>query len=318
MDLRTEIIALEAADRNDHAYRITTRECDDPLLRSVLRLGVLTPIVVKEAGARFQIVSGFRRVEACWKSGVENMPARIFPEDTPAVFCARLAIAENRFQRELNLIEESRALRLLMESTTSEEEFHSAAEATGLSGSPKYWAQVARLCRMDESLQAGIASGSISLPIALELDRIVPELARRLGELFVSLGLSLNRQRDVLTWIREIAAREGVNPLEVLNGPEIQVVPEGGGDRNLRTRHLMDYLRRRRYPRITEAEHQFSRLERSMNLPENVSLIPPKGFESPTYTLQIRIRTPEDIDRSLGPLKTLSSHADLVQLLRGS
>lgn len=315
MDWTADAIPFSEIDSNDDAFRVTTRECDAALADSVEHLGILSPPAVIRGDDSLRIISGFRRIEACRTIGLKTLPVRILSEKTPLLTCVEIAITENSFQRTLNVVEQSRAVRLLMDHAPSNSALRATAARVGIGGNPDHWSKLARLCSLPETLQEGLISGAISLPVAVELDAIPKGLAKRFAEIIMELGLSLNRQRDLITTVREIGAREDKLPLDILDEPGFRKILRGTEkDRKQRSRNLAEYLKKRRYPAITAAEQHFHRHTESLNLPDAFVLIPPRGFESLVYTLQIRFKTPEDLDRSVRDLKTLSNHPDLKKL----
>jgi hypothetical protein len=66
-------------------------------------------------------------------------------------------------------------------------------------------------------------------------------------------------------------------------------------DRNLKARHLRSYLKRRRFPTITDAEDTFARCVKNMALGPGVSLKPPANFEGRRYTLTLSFQNRSEL-----------------------
>jgi hypothetical protein len=140
--------------------------------------------------------------------------------------------------------------------------------------------------------------------------------AEDLARLFSGLGLSLNRQRDLVKWLREIGAREDKPPIDVLKEAAItQLLADRDLDRHRKTRALMHYLKRRRYPALTMAEEHFSDCLRRLKLPGHFSLTHPKGFESDTFSLHIRFQSADDLKDCVSDLERFALHEHLEELL---
>ena len=107
---RLKSVPLNRIDIQDDTFRITTRTSVDDLLASIPHEGLLNPPLVIKQTSAFRIVSGFRRLAACIKLGRQEVSARVLTSDLSSLECTRFAIADNAFQRPLNLIETSRAL----------------------------------------------------------------------------------------------------------------------------------------------------------------------------------------------------------------
>lgn len=302
-------IRLSAVDMNDDTYRITTDPCDASLTDSVKMLGLMSPPLVipiqpearaeGESSPCFRIVSGFRRIAAVQNLGWDETEARVLAPDTVSAVCVKFAIGENSLQRPLNLIETSRSLCLLA-TVSDAEELPRIAKSLSLPDNLPLIRKIMPLCRLPGPLQNGILSGTLSMPMALELSSPEPrEAATDLALMFETLRLSLNKQREVLTLIREIAAREDLSIPDVLNDPNLQeILRDDDRDRNQKARSVRTLLRQRRFPAITRAESVFEKHAGTLYLGDHMKLIPPAGFESSVYTLRMDFSNPDEL-RSL-------------------
>ena len=61
----------------EHPYKIIDNDEMASLVESIKTQGILTPIVVRPMGDEFEIVSGHRRVFACRKLGITEIPALV-------------------------------------------------------------------------------------------------------------------------------------------------------------------------------------------------------------------------------------------------
>ncbi len=312
------VAALSAVNAADDAFRITTAEDISGLKRSIQGVGLIAPplLHLSSAGSGVRIIAGFRRVAACRALGWDRIPARVMPPDTPEWTCARLAVADNAFQRPLNLIEISRALSLLSTHCQDPAALCSAAGDLELPDTPDLIRKLLPLCTLPEPLQSGILSGVLSLSMARTLSSLDAEPAARLTDLFSELRLSLNKQREILTLLEEIAAREDRTIVDILREDAPQsILKDADADRNQRAAALRRCLRRRRYPAISRAEAAFTDNLRDLPLGGGVQLIPPPHFESPVYTLSITFKSPSELTHRRRRVGEILSHPALEKIL---
>jgi ParB family transcriptional regulator, chromosome partitioning protein len=85
----------------------------EELKKSIVRHGVLQPIVVRRVGDQFHLIAGERRWRACRDLGLKTIPATV-RESTPDE-SLELALIENIQRQNLNPIEEARAYRKLVD-----------------------------------------------------------------------------------------------------------------------------------------------------------------------------------------------------------
>jgi len=83
------------------------------LADSIRQHGVLSPIIVKSNGARYQLVAGERRWRAARLAGLKVIPAII--KDSDEAQSMEIALIENLQRENLNSIEEAEGMRQLME-----------------------------------------------------------------------------------------------------------------------------------------------------------------------------------------------------------
>ncbi len=315
---RPRRIALRQIDPGIETFRLTTRRSGDDLVLSLQRLGLLTAPLVLGGDRGFIIVSGFRRVDACRRLGWETIPARVLPDGTSIYACALKAVAENSLQRPLNLIETSRALALLGQHAPGGNIPLPDAAALGLPTHAGLTARLAVLCRMPTAVQDAVLEEAVSFAMAGELGRMPEEAAVVFARLFRRLKTSLNKQREIVTLVTEIALREGGEPRSVLSDAVLSEVQNSEElDRNEKTRRIRRLLRQRRYPALLAAEDTFQALRQRLKLGENLQLAPPRDFEGTRFALTLSFESLEEVGRLRAKLDELMNHPDFKTLLTG-
>jgi ABC-type tungstate transport system substrate-binding protein len=121
----------------------------------------------------------------------------------------------------------------------------------------------------------------------------------------------LNRQRELLTLLIEIARREKITVSELLTEPTLRnLLSAPEIERSQKAGLLRSLLRQRRYPVMSAATAGFQDLVRHLNLGPGVQLVPPGNFEGTTYTLAITFDRLDQLrDRSLQIETLLRSQA---------
>lgn len=126
------------------------------LVHSITTIGLLQPIVVRPAGAGFELVAGERRLRASRLAGLSHIPALIRQTDDDVML--RDALLENLHRVQLNPLEEAAAYAQLMSdfSCTQEE----LAQRVGRSR-PQV-ANMLRLLKLPPTVQRRVAAGVLS------------------------------------------------------------------------------------------------------------------------------------------------------------
>jgi ParB family chromosome partitioning protein len=314
---RAWLIPLADLDPRDERFRITTRRDSDDLHLSIGRLGLRAAPLVLPAAAGFIIVSGFRRIDACRELGWDSIRARVLQKASPYE-CALKAIAANSLERPLNLIETSRALRLLDQYAPDGQAPPEDTAALGLPTHAGMAARLKTLCRLPAEAQDAILEEAVSFAMACEIGRMEEELGVAFARLFRQLKTSLNKQREIVTLVAEIARREGIDPRHVLAEDRLsRVLDAQDMDRNQKTQRIRRLLRQRRFPALVAAEDKFHSLRQRLKLGENLQLAPPRDFEGTRFTLTLNFESLEEVGRLRVKLDELVDHPDFKTLLTG-
>lgn len=136
--------------------KIFEKQALDELSQSILEHGVLQPILVRQIGDFYQIVSGERRFRASKLAGLKTIPAVIRKLNEENTMLAGLI--ENIHRRNLNPIEEARTLRdIILNFELTHEQL---AEKIGRSRSAL--TNRLRLLQLPSDVQIMVADGRIS------------------------------------------------------------------------------------------------------------------------------------------------------------
>jgi hypothetical protein len=185
---------------------------------------------------------------------------------------------------------------------------------TGIAESPEILKKLLALNDLPGRLQSAVADLSISLPVALEVGGMARESADHLAALLSELRPSLNRQREIVGLLKEIARREGKDLTEIISEPNLRAIwSDSEGDRNKKIRRLLDELQQRRFPSISRTKRAFARLIGELRLGPGLSLVPPSHFEASTYTLQVTFRDLAELEKRRDALNSLVQNPTLIR-----
>ncbi|MGD2185474.1 MAG: ParB/RepB/Spo0J family partition protein [Desulfobacterales bacterium] len=309
-------VRLSEVDLTDNTFRITTRSDPDKLVLSIEKLGLMHPPMLKYSSPGYVVVCGFRRIAACLNLGWTRVPARIFEQNVGRFELAQMAIADNALQRPLNLLETSRAIRLLADVCADQKQLRKASLELGLPHSPPEAAKIKQICGLPLKVQEGILGGTITMSMALELGRLDPAVAARLIDLFSHLKVGLNKQRELLLLFTEIAEREDIAILQLIAEKPLQkILNNTEMDRALKRQKVRSYLRQRRFPAITKAETDYRKWRKQLKLGENINLIPPKDFEGNTFSMKLSFNNRQDFSNLIKRIEKIIQHPALSKIL---
>ena len=316
MRFNEESISLVDICESDSTYRVTTTSSIVALTDSIAAIGLMHPPILQRTEIGYRIVTGFRRIEASRMLGQSIVQTRLLPDDSDESTRVYLAIADNSLQRSLNLIESSRALNLLSRVANDEHHLTEMAAVLSLPKNPTMIAKLMPLAVMPALIRAAVVSEDLPLSMALELDTLDVKTAEKMARIFIDLRLGLNRQREVLTHLYEIAKREDRSIGDVLDEDDVSGITDNAAlDSAKKSVHLRALLYQRRYPSIAEKSARFNDLVKTLRLGSGIKLIPPNNFEGTAYTLSITFDRWDQLEDRGNSLEILRRSGDMKKFL---
>ena len=164
----------------------------DEMVVSVREKGILTPLLVNQTEAGYQLIAGERRWRAAQMAGLERVPV-VVRDVTPSE-SLELALIENIQRKDLNPIEEAMAYRKLLEDTASTQEMLSRR----LGKDRSTIANLLRLLNLPTAIQQDVIDDRLSMGHARLLAGITEKDPQRvLRDAIIKKGLSV-RQAEAL------------------------------------------------------------------------------------------------------------------------
>ena len=129
----------------------------DELSKSIVKNGIIQPIIVRKVGSRMQIVAGERRWRAAQLARLHEVP--VILKDLSDKQVMEYAIIENIQREDLNPIEEALSYKYLMEKF----EYTQEELSSSLGKSRSYIANLVRLLNLPEVILKFIKTGKLSV-----------------------------------------------------------------------------------------------------------------------------------------------------------
>ncbi len=297
-----EEVTLGAIDEADRTFCLSFGGNLGNLERSIAAIGQTSPLNVRTLEAdRFQLITGFRRAEVLRLLGRTRVLAAIHShENLPDHKAARLAVFDNVGVRDYNLVEQARAVDLLLGvgEMNEGELVQKLLPAMGLKAHGQVLQRLRQLLVLDGAFLEIIAQegwpARAVLPLCawradaqqafFEVEKALRPGANKLAELATGLEeIALQRDQPIESFMVELKLRtraldEAIPPQE-------------------RLRLIREVVRRARYPTLARMERRAEELVDKLQLTPHVSVRPPEGFEGDAYEARFTFGSPEDLKR---------------------
>lgn len=183
----------------------------EELAASIRSNGIVQPIVVRRHGTRYQIVAGERRWRAAQKAGLRRVPVTLREISDEKLL--EVALIENIQRQELNIVEEARAYRKLLDNIGFTQE-----ELSERVGKDRSMISTAlRLLRLPEPVLEFIENEKITAGHARTLlvsDDAVKQI--EVANAIVDFNLTVREAERMMKKKREIGNTVTVNTKEVV------------------------------------------------------------------------------------------------------
>ncbi len=198
---RYSVVMVKTADLIPSVYQPRSSFDDEKmaeLTASIREHGLMQPLLVNRLeDGRYSIICGERRFRACRNLNLPEIPCVISEVQNTEGYA--LALIENIQREDLNPMEQSRALkRMIEECRLTQEEL---AKTLGLSrGAISHYLQ---LSRMHPAVQQLVEQGELSFSHAKVLFSLEGEKQLRAAECVVSRGLSVRKTEKLVRDLQE-------------------------------------------------------------------------------------------------------------------
>ena len=194
------------------ARKVFDEKALEELSLSIKRYGIIEPIIVKENGDRYVIVSGERRWRAANLAGVTEIPAIIkslSDEET-----AEISLIENLQREDLNPVEEAMGIQRLMDEFGYTQE----AAAASIGRSRSAVANILRLLNLPKKVLDMVSEGTLSSGHARAILALENEDAQ------ISLANEVIEKDLSVRQTEQLVAKLKVKP-EAVEAPKKKEVP---------------------------------------------------------------------------------------------
>jgi len=271
------------------------------LYKDIKKNGILYPPVLIENknSEKFIVVNGFKRVLGALKSGEKSINALVMDYSSDSFlkgFYLRAADKDNEIMDEsLRFYAESRLYRILINIKDIFPEINLKSLMDDHFGrNIKYLDKVCQFSKTPFFIQKAFFEGKIALPVLFEVLKYKEHDTKNIIVFFGELSPGLNRQREIISLVEELAHREDKSISEVLEDSSInQILKDDKLAKPQKLSFIISLLNQKRYPEMTKLKKSFDMLAKESGFSENPKIFSPKNFEDSDFRLELKFNSVE-------------------------
>lgn len=315
-------ININKIDLQNSTYRISTDNNFAYLTESIKKEGITTPVILKkEDNDTFIIVSGYKRIASGIEAGIEKLPALLVcrngtVEETDFL-CSKLSITENAYHRELNNVEIGKGLSLLKKFITIEEIVLNSVTFFNKTLNKKIVENLLSVSCLDNSIHDLILSRKLAINTILKIKEYNSEIFNSFIDIFSKVRMGQNKQLEIITNTHEIARRDDLDLLEILQSKEINdILAHENNDENFKGNLLRQYLKKIRFPELTKTYENYKNYIKQLKIEPEIKIDPPNNFEGEKYSLSFQFSNLNEFDEKIQKLVLIQKNNSLKKLFK--
>lgn len=301
-------LPLTSINLSDDSFRITFSPELGALKTSIEAVGLTQPIHVRHTPeGTYQIVSGYKRVLALRELSRQTVAALVSEQQelTPAK-AFLLNLHENAIIRTLNPVEKALALQKLpLYIQASEDELVTRyLPLMGEDPSYRVLHQLTSLNNLTEPMKLHLVATDMALSSAARIAEFTPSTQQALLAVLQHIRPSAAKLNELLTLIREIAARDALSVEDILQRYQLlTLVADPNTTHAERVKALRQTLRGIRLPNLTERQEKVASLIQGLDLPAAAKVVADPYFENEKIKLEYKFSHPEELDAFIKKLQ---------------
>lgn len=279
-----------------------------PLIRSIERFGLInTPCVVRDTKGKWVPVVGFRRILVLKSLQWEKIPCVDLSDLGLSVLdLILLNLHDNLTTRKFNDVEKGMILYRLTPHTIRDEILNYYMPLLDLPSHEPTLDLFLKLEGLDTIIKRSIAEGTVSLKTIKQIVDMGHEPCMVIFTWLKKIKLNFNQQLQFIEYIKDISIKEEKSINQILEEKQLLKLLEDTKLNNpQKTKHVLNLLKSRRFPRLTDSEKTFQKNISRLNLPKDVRIQHPPFFETPHYRLEILFRNGKELKEKIDYLAEL-------------
>jgi hypothetical protein len=284
-------IPLDELDFSPGPYAMSFSGDLSKLEYSIRRIGLIhPPFIVRNQAGGWDIVTGYRRLQVLRQMGEKVVTCNDLTEGRPAGLDLLLInFFENLPVRDFNDMEKGMILRRLHRHMNNAEVITRFMPLLNLPGREEVLKMYMDLEHLEPEHGQGVALGMISMKSIELINRMNIDEKSNLLDIILKLKFNKNQQRHFIEYVQDLSVIQERPINRVLSDSGLRdILGKKNDNIPQKSREVLDYLKAKRFPLLTEAEKRLRNNIKKINLPAGSRITYDPTFESKDLSLEIR------------------------------
>ncbi len=279
---------------------------DETLLSSVETFGIMHPLLVienEDSHRKFNLLSGFKRLQAAIKLKILSIPCLVLSQQTKPFDLYQFIALHKHMDNSVSPIEDALLLKQAQEYLDDQETL-SLLEIIGYKPNKHQLNELLSLLNLEKTAINSIHNGKVPLKIGKKINKLSQEDQHLLIGLIDKYHFGGSKQHNFVQKVIELAKRRKCPIGEILckwdqqDVTDAKNIPQQGGQ-------LLEFLQKQCSPELFKAEKAFQLRIHQLHLPEHFHLQHSLSFEKDSCDLSITFDNIDVLEAKLDALKAV-------------
>ncbi len=285
---RCSLLSLDTIDIQDTSYSLRPQSDTGPdqvLRQSIRKFGILQPPLVQMAHGHYIILSGRKRIQAAEALGWKEIPCLVVDQQAEPYQVCEIILIHGQTGATLSPIEQAVFFRKTGDKFTNEQAV-ALLPLIGLKPHPYRLQEFAASLQLDQTAVDALHSGIIQQKTGSRLSKLSGKDQQTVVGLIDHFKLGGSKQQKLVGFAIELGMRTG-RPFSDFVLKWEQEGDTADDNRPQQASALLSSLEKQCFPNKSRAEEQFQQFRRTIQLPEDITLLHTASFEDDRLTLSI-------------------------------
>jgi hypothetical protein len=292
------------------------------LYLGIKKNGILNPPILIEdtKKQKFIIVQGFKRLVCLLKSGETKTCALVMENNLDSFLKGFYLRCHDKdcetLEESVSFYAKSRLYDILLNIYQIFPEIDFEAQKKSYLGQNKnFIKKISVFSKLPFFVHKAFLNNVISLPVLLDLQKKYKiDDIKQILVFFQNLSPGLNRQRELLILLEELAHNEDKTVSELIEDKEIiKIISDGSLAKPQKLSMIIRLLNEKRFPEMIKLKTRFELLAKEAKLSENPKILSPRNFEDTNFKIELKFN---NIETYLNLCKKMSNSYETGEINR--
>lgn len=279
-------------------HKNTLSETDSIYTSNLKSQGILSPILVKEIKKNdYELIDGLKRLKFAINENLETLHATILPFTFQDIEILKILIINTKKENSLNTILNLKFIDTALNKLNLDKKqiISDIFPMLNINFHKDIFNQISKINTMQQEVIEFAEEKNLSFKQCLNLSNTNQNVLKLVFDWSTYIHLSMSNILELSEMINDICIENDLNLEYFSNNEDIQETLISENNPNQKTKNLTNYIRKLRFPILTQTHQNINSITDKLKIPKNIRLIWDHSLENKEIKLNLSIKNTQDI-----------------------